>query len=208
MNHEVKKSNGFLTTNKLVLIAMMGAISAILMLLEFSVPFAPYFLEMDFSELVVIIAGFVMGPIEGMLVILIKVLLNLLSSGTKTMGVGELMNFCVSAFYLLPAVLFYRRHRSKKGAVISLIISTLFVSVMAVLVNAFVMFPMYASLYGMPLDALVEMGKAVNPYVNSFLTLMLWSVLPFNLLKYTIVSVVTFLVYKRLAGVLRNTVLK
>lgn len=202
------KSVKRMDTRRLVLIAMLGGISAVLMLFEFSVPFVPPFIELDFSELAIIIGGFVMGPVEGLLIILIKVLLNLVMNGTTTMGVGELMNFCVSAFYMVPSVLLYRRLRTKKGAALSLLCGTLTVSILATLTNYFIMFPIYAWAYKMPMDALVQMGAAVNPHVNSLLTMMLWAVLPFNLFKYTLVSVVTFLVYKRLAGFLRNTILK
>ena len=203
-----QKSAKRVDVRRLVLIAMLGGISAVLMLFEFSVPFVPPFIELDFSELAIIIGGFVMGPVEGLLIILIKVLLNLVMNGTTTMGVGELMNFCVSAFYMVPSVLIYRKLRTRKGAAISLVCGTLIVSILATLTNYFIMFPIYAWAYKMPMDALVQMGAAVNSHVDSLLSLMLWSVLPFNLFKYTLVSVITFLVYKRLAGFLRNTILK
>lgn len=203
-----QKSTKRVDVRRLVLIAMLGGISAVLMLFEFSVPFVPPFIELDFSELAIIIGGFVMGPVEGLLIILIKVLLNLVMNGTTTMGVGELMNFCVSAFYMVPSVLIYRKLRTRKGAAISLVCGTLIVSILATLTNYFIMFPIYAWAYKMPMDALVQMGAAVNSHVDSLLSLMLWSVLPFNLFKYTLVSVITFLVYKRLAGFLRNTILK
>lgn len=203
-----QKSAKRVDVRRLVLIAMLGGISAVLMLFEFSVPFVPPFIELDFSELAIIIGGFVMGPVEGLLIILIKVLLNLVMNGTTTMGVGELMNFCVSAFYMVPSVLIYRKLRTRKGAAISLVCGTLIVSILATLTNYFIMFPIYAWAYKMPIDALVQMGAAVNSHVDSLLSLMLWSVLPFNLFKYTLVSVITFLVYKRLAGFLRNTILK
>ena len=203
-----QKSAKRVDVRRLVLIAMLGGISAVLMLFEFSVPFVPPFIELDFSELAIIIGGFVMGPVEGLLIILIKVLLNLVMNGTATMGVGELMNFCVSAFYMVPSVLIYRKLRTRKGAAISLVCGTLIVSILATLTNYFIMFPIYAWAYKMPMDALVQMGAAVNSHVDSLLSLMLWSVLPFNLFKYTLVSVITFLVYKRLAGFLRNTILK
>lgn len=203
-----QKRTGRLNTGRLVLIAMLGGISAVLMLFEFSVPFVPPFIELDFSELAIIIGGFVMGPVEGLLIILIKILLNLVMNGTTTMGVGELMNFCVSAFYMVPSVLIYRKLRTRKGAAISLLCGTLTVSILATLTNYFIMFPIYAWAYKMPMEALVQMGSAVNPHVNSLFTMMLWAVLPFNLFKYTLVSIITFLVYKRLAGFLRNTILK
>ena len=199
---------GKVNTKRLVLVAMLGAISAVLMLFEFVIPFVPPFIKFDFSELAIIIAGFVLGPIDGLLVIFIKLVLKLILKGTTTAGVGEVMNFCVSAFYMLPSVLIYRRHKSKKWAAISMGIGTVVVSVMAVLTNYFIMFPVYAWAFHMPMEAIVEIGTQVNSKIDSLFTMMVWAVLPFNLLKYSVISLTTFLVYKRLAGFLRNTILK
>ena len=68
--------------------------------------------------------------------------------------------------------------------------------------NAYVMFPLYSELYGMPMEAIIGMGTAINPRITNIFTMMLFSILPFNLFKYGVVSVITFLVYKRLKGVL------
>ncbi|SFQ40481.1 Riboflavin transporter FmnP [Lachnospiraceae bacterium XBB1006] len=202
------KEQGSSKVKRMVLVAMLGAISAILMFFEIVIPFVPPFIKFDFSELPIIIAGFVLGPVDGILTIVIKLLLKLVLKGTQTAGVGELMNFCVSALYMLPSVLIYRRIRSKKGAVISMAVGTVNVSIMAVLINYFIMFPVYAWAFHMPMEALVSQGTQVNPKIDSLFTMMVWAVLPFNLLKYTVISVTTFLVYKRLAGFLRNTILK
>ncbi len=197
-----------LSTGKLVLIAMLGAISAVLMLFEFMVPFVPSFLKIDFSSLAVMIGGFVLGPVEGMFVVLLKDLLKLIMKGTSTAGVGELMDIIVSACYMIPAVLYYRKDKSRKRAAIGMAIGTASVSIAAMIANYFVMFPMYAWAYKMPVDALVAVGAAINHNIDSLFTMMLWAVLPFNLLKYSIISVITFLIYKRLAVFLRNTILK
>lgn len=195
-------------TKRLVLVAMLGAISTVLMLFEFVIPFVPPFIKFDFSELAIIIAGFVLGPIDGLLVIFIKLIMKLILSGTQTAGVGELMNFCVSAIYMLSSVLIYHKFRSKKGAAVSMAIGTLTVSVMAVIINYFIMFPVYAWAFHMPMETIVKMGTQVNSQINSLFTMMVWAVLPFNLFKYTVISITTFLVYKRRAGFLRNTILK
>ena len=102
----------------------------------------------------------------------------------------------------------YHKFRSKKGAAVSMAIGTLTVSVMAVIINYFIMFPVYAWAFHMPMETIVKMGTQVNSQINSLFTMMVWAVLPFNLFKYTVISITTFLVYKRLAGFLRNTILK
>lgn len=204
MENKQSRTKSASKTKKLVVAAMLGAISGVLMLLEFYMPPAPAFISMDFSDLPVILGGFILGPGVGTLIIVIKILLNFLLNGTVTAGVGELANFVLSLSYMLPAVLLYRKLRTKGGAVVSLITGTVIVSIAAVLMNTFVMFPVYAKAFKMPIEAIIGMGTQVIPGIHDMFTLMLFSILPFNLLKYTIVSVVTFLVYKRLAKFIRN----
>lgn len=204
MENKQSRTKSASKTKKLVVAAMLGAISGVLMLLEFYMPPAPAFISMDFSDLPVILGGFILGPGVGTLIIVIKILLNFLLNGTVTAGVGELANFVLSLSYMLPAVLLYRKVRTRGGAVVSLITGTVIVSIAAVLMNTFVMFPVYAKAFKMPIEAIIGMGTQVIPGIHDMFTLMLFSILPFNLLKYTIVSVVTFLVYKRLAKFIRN----
>ena len=183
----------------IVMTGMLGALSTILMLLEISVPFAPTFVKFDFSELPVIIGGFLMGPVYGVMVAAIKILLNFVFNGTTTAGIGELANFLGSVMYVLPASIIYYRKKTKKVAKVSLAIATIFVSIMMVLANAYVIFPLYITALQIPKDAIIGMATATNPLVTDMFSMMLFSVLPFNLLKYGIVSVIAFLVYKKIS---------
>lgn len=108
------KEKRIITTKQLVLVGMLGAISTILMLFEFPIPFTPTFVRMDFSELSIILGGFIMGPFAGFLIILIKIGLNLVLNGTTTMGVGELANMIGSVTYMIPAVLLYHRRKANQ----------------------------------------------------------------------------------------------
>ncbi|MCD7868260.1 MAG: ECF transporter S component [Clostridiales bacterium] len=188
----------------LTFIAMMGAVSTVLMMLNFSIPFVPGFLKFDISELPALFAGFFLGPVSGCLVILVKVALKLLFQGTETAFVGEFMNILGSVCFILPASLIYRWNHTKKGAVISLVVSSLLVSAAFIFINAYIAFPLYSNLYGMPMETIVAMGTAVNPYITDVTTLMLFSVFPFNLFKHGVTSIVTYLVYKRMGNVLRS----
>jgi len=196
-----------MNTKKMVFIAMLGAISTVLMLLEFSVPLVPPFIKMDFSELPIILGGFIMGPAEGAAIIAIKILLNFVFNGSTTMCVGEVMNFLLSLCYMLPSVLIYHVKRTKKGAILSMLLGTVIVSIASVLMNYFVMFPVYAWALKTPISSIVELGAKVNPAVDSLFTMMVFSVFPFNLFKYGLVSLITFLVYKRIAGFARNIIM-
>ena len=192
------------STRRLVLTAILGAISTILMILEIPMPLIPPFVKMDFSELPVILGGFIMGPVSGSLIAVIKVVLNLLLNGTTTAGIGELANLIYSLGYMLPAVFIYRKIRTKKGAVISLVIGTIITSIISLIMNIVVIFPVYAQLMGLSLEDIISICASVNPYVKNMVSLMIFSMLPFNLFKYGVTSVITFIFYKKLSHFIRN----
>lgn len=191
---------------KLAFIAIMAAAAWALMLFNFPLPFAPSFMKFDISELPALFAGLFLDPLSGFLVILIKILLKLLTQGTETALVGEAMNIAAASAFVLPAAFIYQRNRSKKGAVIGLIAATIFASIVAVFLNLWVAFPMYGRLYGLPMEKIVAMGTKVVPAVKDELTLMLYSILPFNLFKHAVTSLVTWLIYKRAGRVLQNLI--
>ena len=203
-NSAGKNAKTMSPTRKLVFVAILGAISFVLMLVNFSLPFAPSFLKFDIAELPALFAGFFMGPLAGFLVVVIKLLLKLVVQGTETAFVGEFSNLVGSTAFMLVAALIYKMNRTKKGAVIAVTVSTIVVSVVYIFLNAYIMFPLYSRLYGMPMEAIVQMGTAVNPRITNVTSLMLFSVFPFNLLKHAVTSLLTFLVYKRAGTALRK----
>lgn len=191
-------------TRKLVFIGVLGAVSFVLMLINFSLPFAPAFLKFDIAELPGLFAGFFMGPLAGFGVVAVKILLKLAIQGTETAFVGEFSNLVGSTVFVVLAAWIYKKNRTMKGAVIAMAVSTVAVSVLFIFVNAYVMFPLYSRLYGMPLDAIIGMGTAINPRITNMTTMMLFSVFPFNLFKHLVTDVITFLVYKRAGSALRS----
>ena len=187
----------------IVKIGMLGAIAVVLMLFEIPLPFAPSFYEIDFSEVPVLVGTFAMGPFAGALIELIKILLNFVITGTSTAGVGELANFIIGCSFCVPAGLIYRMHRTRKNALIGMAVGTICMTAIGRIVNAFVLLPTYAAAFGMPIDALVEMGTAVNPSITSLTTFVMFAVAPFNLLKGVLVSLIVFLIYKKISPVFR-----
>lgn len=181
---------------------MLGAVAAVLMLLEVEVPLVPAFIKLDFSDIPIVLGTFIMGPLEGVLIATVKILLKLLFNGTHTAYVGEFANWLFAVCYVIPAALVYHFKKTKKGAVLALAAGTVFTSVVAVIANTFFIFPAYSKLYGMPMEAIIGMGTAVNKHITNMWTMMLYSIFPFNLVKYGIASVFTFLVYKRLKSVI------
>jgi riboflavin transporter FmnP len=194
----MKNTKARLTTQTLCFIGLFGALSTVLMMFKIPLFFAPAFMKLDLAELPAILGSFMFGPVAGVCIVFIKLLLNLLINGTDSMYVGELSNLLLSSCYVLCASVIYNRHKTKKRAATALVISVIVTSIVAVVSNTFFIFPAYAVVYGLEMDALVKMAGAVNPLVHDAFTMMLWSVFPFNVVKLALVSVLTFLVYKKL----------
>ncbi|MDE6662212.1 MAG: ECF transporter S component, partial [Lachnospiraceae bacterium] len=107
-----------LSTRRIAMIGMFSAISAVLMLFEIPVYFAPGFYKLDFSELPALIGTFAFGPVAGVMIEFCKIILKLLFKSTSTAFVGELANFVVGCSFLLPASIIYSLHKTKKTAII------------------------------------------------------------------------------------------
>ena len=104
------------------------------------------------------------------------------------------------------AYLIYRFHhiKSRKHAVEGMAAGTVLTTAAACLMNAFVLLPAYGKAFGMPVEAFIEMGTAVNPSVNSLLGFVAMIIVPFNLFKYTLTSVIVFFIYKRIRVILKG----
>lgn len=187
----------------IVQIGMLAAIATVLMLFEIPLPFAPSFYEIDFSEVPVMIGCFVMGPLAGAAIELVKILLNLVINGTVTAGVGEAANFVIGCALCVPAGIIYKKNHTRKGALIGMVTGTVVMAVMGCFINAFVLLPAYGAAFGMPTDALVGMGTAVNPHITSLTTFVIFAVAPFNLLKGTLVSLIVFIIYKKIRPIFK-----
>ena len=179
-------------------VAMFGAIAAVLMLFEIPLFFAPSFYKLDLSEIPVLMCSFYLGPVAGVVCELLKIIIKLLLKGTSTMFVGDFANFVVGCTFVLPAAVIYHIKKSKKIAIIGMGAGTAVMTVFGSLFNAVYLLPKFASIFGMPLEAIIGMGTEVNGAINSVSTLVLFAVVPFNLLKGVIVSIATFFLYKRL----------
>ena len=177
-------------TRTLVQIGMLSALAIILMQFEIPLPFAPAFYKIDFSEVPVLIGCFSMGPFAGVLIELIKVILNVAIKGTMTMGIGDAANFLIGCAFCVPAALIYQKKRTKSGAVTGMVLGTVIMTILGCVLNAYILLPVYAKAFEMPLDALVSMGTEVNGAITGLMTFVLFAVAPFNLLKGILVSLI------------------
>lgn len=192
-----------LTTKMITQIGMLGAIATVLMLFEIPLPFAPSFYEIDFSEVPVLIGCFSMGPLAGALIELVKIISNFVINGTITAGVGEVANFIIGCSLCVPAGIIYKKNKTKKGALIGLVVGTVFMTTLGCFVNAYILLPTYSVAFGMKIEQLVEMGTAVNANINSLFTFVMLAVVPFNLLKGVLDSVIVIAIYKKISPILK-----
>ena len=182
------------------IIGICSALATVLHILDFPLLFmAPEFYKLDFSELPVMLCGFFLGPSAAVTCEGLKILLKLLLKGTSTAFVGDFANFAVGCSLVLPAVIIYHLRKSKKSAILGLLTGTVVITIFGTAFNAIYLLPKFAQLYGMPLDAIVGMGTAIHDSINSVTTFVMFCVAPLNLVKGGMVSVLTMLLYKRVA---------
>lgn len=190
------------TLRNMTKIAILSAISAVIMLFEFPLPFAPSFYELDLSEAVILMGGFAMGPVAAVIMELLKNLINLLLNWTITAGVGELANFIIGCSLTVPAALIYKYKKSFSGAIIGLVTGVISLAIIGGFVNYFIMIPAYVELAGLPMELILSMSNKVNPLVNSLETLIIFATVPFNLIKGIVCALINLLLYKRLSKIL------
>lgn len=185
---------------RITIVAICAAIATVLHVLDFPLPFlAPGFYKLDFSEVPVMLCGFYLGPTAAVLCEAVKIFLKLIIKSTSTAFVGDFANFAVGCAMVLPAVIFYHIKKSKAGAVTGLILGTLVMTVFGSAFNGIYLLPKFAQLYGMPMEAIIAAGAKINASISSVTTFVVLAVAPLNLIKGAAVTVLTLLLYKRVA---------
>ena len=194
------KNNNRSKIRFLAVTGILSAVSAILMMLSFSVPFMPSFIKMDFSELPALIAAYSMGPLSGVLVCLIKNLINL--PMTTTGCVGELSNFLLGVCLVLPAGLLYRYRKNRKFALLGALVGSLTMALVSLPINYFVTYPIYTKF--LPLDKIIAMYQAIFSGVDGLFSCLLVFNVPYTFFKGVIDTLLTFLLYKRISPLLKG----
>lgn len=179
-------------TRKLIAIAMLSSISFVLMLLAFPLPVLPAYLKVDFSDIPALIAAITMGPIAGIVVAFLKNVLDWLFAGSPTgVPVGHMANFVTSILFITPVYLIYRKASSSKGIMYGLASGTISMAIGMSVLNYFVFLPMYTYFLNFPM----ETGTAL---FNSII----FGILPFNLIKGLLVTIVMIVLFKRMKPML------
>ncbi len=194
------KQTKVLTTNTLLKISVLGVVSYILMFIHFPLPIFPGFLKIDVAEVPALIGGFALGPVAGMLIVLIKNILHFLIQ-TSTGGVGELSNFIIGTSHVVPAAMIYHLKKDKVHAIIGVIVGTISMTIAGTLSNTYLIIPFYTKL--MPIDAIVRMGTVINSKIVDVPSLVLYGITPFNIFKGSLISIATVLIYKKVSHLLK-----
>lgn len=189
-----------LPTQVLAATAVLSAISYILAFLEFPVPLSPSFARMDLSDFPALIGAFAFGPIAGILIELIKNVLQLFSSSTG--GVGEIANFLMGASYVIVAGMIYRKHKTKKRAAVSCVLASIAMGIVAAITNYFILLPLFETF--MPLNQVIAAFGEFLPFIHTKLDVVLYNAFPFNVLKGLVIGVLAMVSYKHLSPILKK----
>ncbi|HJF30969.1 MAG TPA: ECF transporter S component [Sporosarcina psychrophila] len=170
---------------KMILIAILGSISTVLMQFNFPLPALPGFLKIDFSEIPAVLAIMTMGPVAGIGVELLKNVLHWFFSGSPTgVPVGEIANFMTGILFIMPIYFIFNKFRTTKGLTTGLIAGTVTMAVGMTVLNYFVFLPMYTYFLNFP------------PYTGDALfTVVVLGILPFNLIKGVMLLMISLLLY-------------
>lgn len=187
-------------TKVIVGIAMLSAIAIILSYLEFTMPLTPEFAKMDFSDLPALLASFAYGPLAGLGVEVIKNIMGLFS--TSTGGIGELANSVIGAAFVVSAGMIYNIKKSRKYALIGMLVGSVVMGIAAAIMNYTVLLPLYTVF--LPMDQIIAIFAEFIPFIKTKFDVCLYSAFPSTVFKGIVVSAITFLLYKHLSPVLKG----
>ncbi len=193
-----------MSTRTMVKTAVLSVLAFLIMYLEMPLWFTPPFLKVDLSDIPALIGAFSLGPVAGVIIELLKNILNLAIEGTTTGAVGELANFFVGSIFVFTAGIIYQKHKSFKSAILGMIAGTVAMTLAASVLNYYFLIPFYAKLFGVSVDQYVELGAQVNRFVTDYKSFILYGIVPFNFLKGVMVSFITIPLYKRVSPILHR----
>ncbi len=188
-------------THHIAVTAVLSAAAAVLQLIEIPIPFLiPDFVRLDFSELPALLASFSLGPLWGAAVCLIKNLFKLTTSYSG--GVGELGNFLMGVCFIVPAGVFYRQHKTRRGALAASILGAVCMAAASVPINYFITYPAYEKFF--PIEQILALYQLIRPSANGLLECLITFNAPFTLLKGALDVALCFLIYKPLSPLLHK----
>jgi len=201
MDSTIRNNRAF-STSKLVKISILAAIGYILMFIAIPIPaLFPDFLKIDISDLPVLLGGMALGPIAGIWIAFLKNLLQLVTGFSTTGGVGELANFIIGGSFVWIVSFIYSNKKNIKGVIIGLLLGIITMTIVGCISNYVLILPFYSTI--MPIDQVINMGSKINPLITNKITFILWIIAPFNLIKSSLISLITLPMYKKTEKILK-----
>ena len=200
---QTMKSTKFLSVSTLVKISILSAIGYILMFISVPLPMLfPEFLKIDISDLTALLGGISLGPMAGITIAFLKNLLQFITGMSTTGGVGEFANFLIGGSFVFTVSYIYSKKRNIQGVIIGLVSGIVVMTVVGCIANYFIILPFYSTI-GWSIDAVVSMGAAINPAIDSKMSFIIWMIAPFNILKSGLMSLLTLPMYKKTEKILK-----
>ena len=187
-------------TRKMALIGIFSAIASVLMFFELPMPFMPPFLKVDPSGVPILLSSMLFGPTAAISVTLIKDVIHVLS--TTTGGVGELADFLIMSSFSVVVGLIYSKRSDRKGVLMATLAGTVTIAIVGGLANRFLLIPFFSKV--MPLEAIFAACAEINPAIDGLNAYIFFGAVPFNVIKGLLLTVLTFLLYRKLEGFLKN----
>ena len=200
MQQSVKVKQTKMSTRVIAQIGILSAIAYLLRFFEIPLPIFPPFLRIDLSDVVAVFGGISMGPVAGFIIVVVKNLLQAIT-GSTTGGVGEFANILIAGPYVLMICLFCKKVKSYKNVLIGAVLGTIAMAIVGAVVDYFIVFPLYAKVM-VPMEVIIQMGTVLNPRVTDLFSFMIWLVVPFNIVKGAIMTVVILPLYKKVEKIL------
>ncbi|WP_373599853.1 ECF transporter S component [Paraclostridium bifermentans] len=201
MQHTIKKHR-VMSTNTMTKVAILSAISYILMFISMPMPgLFPDFLKIDISDVPAIFGGMALGPFAGFMIVFIKNLFQAMTAST-TAWIGEIANLLIGGSYVVIVSLVYRNKKNLKGLLIGFVLGTIAMVIVGCLTNYYMLLPFYGKI--MPMEAIINMGNVINPKVTDLGSFVIWMIAPFNLVKATLISLITLPLYKKMEVLLKK----
>lgn len=192
-----------LNVKLLAFAGIMAGLSTVLFFLDFPIAVIfPGFLKIDFSDIPALVAAFLIGPLWGVAVELVKNIIHL--TVTSTGGSGELANFIVGTLFVFTASSIYQVKKSRKSAIIGMVFGALAMVAGGMIANFFIIIPYYVTVMKLPLETIIEMCSKYVPFINSKLDIILFTIVPFNFMKGFIISIVTLIIYKNISKLTKH----
>ena len=192
-----KRNTKVFSTFNLTRMAILAALASILFLLE--IPVVAFY-KLDLSNIPVLMGAFSMGTVPGLVILVLKSLIGLTHSSSA--GVGELADFLMGAALIIPAALMYHREKTRKNALLGMMLGTVCMAAVSVLANKWIMLPFYMGAFHMDMQGILNFANVAG--IDSEWKLLLLITAPFNLLKGAVLSLVTGLIYKPLSPLLHE----